>query len=384
MQLIKKSFRPYLNLLENIFYNHDNIIKHSKAVAQLVAEICNKLNLHVEVKERAIKLAILHDIGKLRWIEKKKKNILISDYEASQFILSQLVEPSPEMKYIFYLKKYLDYDFLNSASIMSFPIETLVVCYADLQIIENKVVSFDERKKYVFNRYFKDTIREDEFSDFWMKRSVFCQRFKDFLLNNNFVKSDRNYYELLSYNTGGWLYGNEYTFLQFLAKKALITQLDFVEVGSWRGKSTILLAGVLKEQQSSNLLYCVDNWKGGTDDDCLRLANNVNIFYEFQNNTQSLFRYIKPIIGLSTERETLKKLPPKIGLLFLDGAHDYETIKEEITLYKELLDRNGIICFHDTDNPNYPGVRNAIREFITTDEFRFLGQESYIAAYQKK
>lgn len=382
MELSNQVYQPYLSLLEKIFIDNDNIIEHSKAVAKLTSRICDEINVHLEIKERAIKLAILHDIGKLKWLSEREKGNIIDDYKAGQYILSQINNSTSDIEYIFYLKKYLDYTFLNSASIMSFPIETLIVCYADLQVIENKIVSIDERKNYVYKRYFKTTSRESEFGEFWLQRINFFRRFEDYLSERN-PNSKKNYYQLLALNTGGWLYGEEYSFLQELSRIAITTKKDFVEVGSWRGKSAILLAGVLKENSSTNILYCVDDWKGGTDLDCLRLAKSVDIFYEFQNNTKNLSEYIIPIKGLSTDESTLEKLPNKIGLIFLDGAHDYDTVKKEISLYRNRIANHGIICFHDTDNPNYPGVRKAFEEFLDNNEFKFIGQKSYIAAFQK-
>ena len=37
----------------------------------------------------------------------------------------------------------------------------------------------------------------------------------------------------------------------------------------------------------------------------------------------------------------------KLDLLFIDGDHSYEGVKNDFELYSSLVKENGLICFHD-------------------------------------
>ena len=80
---------------------------------------------------------------------------------------------------------------------------------------------------------------------------------------------------------------------------------NFVEVGSWFGKSTNYLATKIRESKNNINFTCVDTWKG-TDDEELHqnIVNTFNgdIFYEFIDNTvlsnnYGTFNIIKDIVN---------------------------------------------------------------------------------------
>lgn len=376
MELTSK-YQAYIQLLQLKFGNeHSHIIDHVLAVAKLTQSICTERRIHPIIEERAIKLALIHDLGKIQWLQDRE----LSDFEATQLALKSVSSdfiPS-DIDYIIYLLKYFNYEILNGASIMSFPIEVLVVAFADLHVIENESVSIELRGEYLKQKYFEN-VNSENFTKFWNLRIDFVNKFNDYF-NYLEVPKDANSIISLALYTGGWLYKGEYELLIKASELAKNTNSHFVEVGSWRGKSTVLIANSLF---GSNLnLYCIDNWQGGTDTDCLRLAKSFDMKTEFDNNTKLFGKNIRTIIGLSTEQNVIDLLPKQIGFIFFDGAHDYETVKQEIDIYLPMLVEGGVLCFHDTDNPRYPGVRKVIDEKISPF-LSFVGQASYLSVYQK-
>jgi predicted O-methyltransferase YrrM len=57
-------------------------------------------------------------------------------------------------------------------------------------------------------------------------------------------------------------------------------------------------------------------------------------------------------------------LPYKIDMVFIDGDHRYETVVKDIKKAFELLKPGGLICGHDYDHPNWPGVKQAVDEYV--------------------
>lgn len=71
----------------------------------------------------------------------------------------------------------------------------------------------------------------------------------------------------------------------------------------------------------------------------------------------------------------------KIDLLFIDGDHSYEGVKQDFDLYSSILSDNGIIIIHDTD-PNYEETL-IVSEDAKKDHYRFDGPAKLIKELEK-
>ena len=56
--------------------------------------------------------------------------------------------------------------------------------------------------------------------------------------------------------------------------------------------------------------------------------------------------------------------------VFLDGGHAYETVKNDLNYSKPVLENNGTILCDDYDLTYAPGVKQAIDEFISENNFK--------------
>lgn len=52
-----------------------------------------------------------------------------------------------------------------------------------------------------------------------------------------------------------------------------------------------------------------------------------------------------------------------LDLVFIDADHEYEGVKRDIALWAPKVRTGGIIAGHDYDQPDFPGVRQAVDEF---------------------
>ena len=69
----------------------------------------------------------------------------------------------------------------------------------------------------------------------------------------------------------------------------------------------------------------------------------------------------------------LKKMDmSKIDYVFLDGGHDYLTVKNDLNFCKEVVVNGGIVLCDDYDLSYAPGVKKAIDEFININSFKCL------------
>ena len=60
----------------------------------------------------------------------------------------------------------------------------------------------------------------------------------------------------------------------------------------------------------------------------------------------------------------------KIDYVFLDGGHEYNTVKNDLECCKEVILNNGTILCDDYDLSYAAGVKKAIDEFIENNSFK--------------
>jgi len=139
----------------------------------------------------------------------------------------------------------------------------------------------------------------------------------------------------------GWLLNNEAVMLFEVAKscKGII-----VEIGSWKGKSTVCLALGSKEGNNAKV-YAVDPH---INTPCHKnYSKGEGTFSEFIRNLQKsgVSESVFPIVKKS--KEASADFNHKIDFLFIDGDHSYNSVKEDFELWFPKLITGGIIAFHD-------------------------------------
>lgn len=138
-----------------------------------------------------------------------------------------------------------------------------------------------------------------------------------------------------------------------------------VEIGSWKGKSTIWLAQGFIDNGKPGCIYAIDPHTGSSE----HQLNNASVwtFDQFKENIKksNVGAIIKPIV--KTSSAAVNETPAAINLLFIDGAHEYEFVNEDYALYAPRLVEGGFIAFHDTP---WPGVQKVISHVFTTDGFK--------------
>lgn len=124
-----------------------------------------------------------------------------------------------------------------------------------------------------------------------------------------------------------------------------------VEIGSYKGGSTIMLALGSKVAHREKI-YAVDPHKNY--DMMLGWVGKEKIPQStlgiFKRNIKDLkvTDQVIPLVGLSSEMAKGWKLP--IRLLWIDGDHAYFRVKEDFLLWERYLTKGGIIALHDTKN----------------------------------
>ena len=162
----------------------------------------------------------------------------------------------------------------------------------------------------------------------------------------------------------GW--GGDHKIFEDLISK--IKPNVIIEVGIWKGQSTINMANILKKYNIDGKIYCVDTFLGSADmwDQVLMLNEfqYPQIYYQFLSNVfiTENERYIIPCLNTSNAcYEKFKYKDIKADLIYLDASHLADDVYNDIKKYFQLLNPGGII-FGD-DYSIWPGVEIGLRKF---------------------
>lgn len=136
-----------------------------------------------------------------------------------------------------------------------------------------------------------------------------------------------------------------------------------VEVGAFLGKSTVYLGQKLKESGKKGRIFAVDTWEGTPGEtEHERIKTEVgDLFTAFKNN---LIEYgvddvVSPV--KMSSYEAAKEFAHRgVDFVFLDAAHDYESVYEDMTLWWPKVDK--LMAGHDF-HPSWPGVVGAVVDF---------------------
>jgi MMP 1-O-methyltransferase len=154
----------------------------------------------------------------------------------------------------------------------------------------------------------------------------------------------------------GWLRDGEGELLFRLARSCQ-GRGAIVEIGSWKGKSTIWLAKGSMASDSVKV-WAVDPHTGS------EALGRVNTFEEFKRNIMSagLGEMVTPIVQPSQEAAAGFKAP--IELIFIDGAHDYASARADFDAWFPKVVDGGTVAFHDVLDPACDGPRRVVLECV--------------------
>jgi MMP 1-O-methyltransferase len=183
--------------------------------------------------------------------------------------------------------------------------------------------------------------------------NAFCRRY---------VATNKKNAELLSAKRSadsveGWLLDAEGPLLYSLALNC-VGRGAVVEIGSWKGKSTIYL-GKGSKAGNNVTIYTVDPHTEGYEH---KLFGEVATFEEFNSNiiNAGVADIVTPIVKTSVEAASDFARPCE--LIFIDGSHEYQFVRTDFELWFPKLVDGGIMAFHDT--LGWEGPRKVVTELV--------------------
>ena len=174
--------------------------------------------------------------------------------------------------------------------------------------------------------------------------------------------------------TIGWLTKPE---AKLLWETALDGGQDILEIGTYCGRSAVLLAQAIK-QKPLRRLFCCDPFLAGFDGMVTPSADEI--FLTMARGLLTGASALQVHICWQTE-EGLKRHWDKnhrLSLLYLDGCHSYEATLGALRRWAPLAD---VVALHDYGR-SHPGVAQAVKSYETLWAFSLKAVAGNLAVFQ--
>jgi predicted O-methyltransferase YrrM len=159
----------------------------------------------------------------------------------------------------------------------------------------------------------------------------------------------------------GWMTPDELNWLSCEAGK-LPEHGSWLEVGTWRGRSA---SAVILSLPHNAVFRSIDSWCGTTEIDPASAGTPDAALAEWTDTSQQLKR-LREDVMIITQRMT--SLAAAITMddelfdtVFIDGAHDYKSAKDDILAWLPKVKPGGMICGHDRADD---GAHTALTEIF--------------------
>jgi len=156
-----------------------------------------------------------------------------------------------------------------------------------------------------------------------------------------------------------------------------------VEIGSYCGRSTVLLASAARTVNQAVRVYAIDPHDGevGAADSREGVRNEVSTLLRFRANLDSagVADAVVPIVQQSWEVSWQQP----IALLLIDGLHDYESVARDFLHFEPYLSIGGYVAFHDCDE-RFPGVKSFAGSVATDPAYEEVGRSASLIVFRRR
>ncbi|MDD2898959.1 MAG: class I SAM-dependent methyltransferase [Desulfuromonadaceae bacterium] len=149
--------------------------------------------------------------------------------------------------------------------------------------------------------------------------------------------------------------------------KRLPNKARILEIGSYQGGSTLAMGHAIAGTEVE--LYCLDPWSNYLDQgdfadfEYSKISDDFRIINNFIKNTAFIGDNLRMLRGKTNAFAEL--LAGKdFDFIFIDGAHDYDSIRFDIKVAFSALRPGGFVCGHDYHSEGH-GVVRAVNELIS-------------------
>ena len=162
---------------------------------------------------------------------------------------------------------------------------------------------------------------------------------------------------------------------------------DLVELGCYEGDTSLLLAELLRKNNSQKKLWIYDSFEGLPEKSEADYSAAGEAFKKgelYVSKREVKLRFLRANLPVPVIKKAWfedlndEDLPTMICFAFLDGDL-YDSIKVSLRLIEKKMTEGGIIVVHDYNNPELPGVTKAVDEWCKRVNYTKLTTKETLA-----
>jgi glycosyltransferase involved in cell wall biosynthesis len=181
----------------------------------------------------------------------------------------------------------------------------------------------------------------------------------------------------------GWLEEEEADLLIAASARSLMSLPGphaLVEVGSYCGRSTVVLGAVAKQLSPGTKVYAIDPHDGkvGALDQGVRSV--APTFEKFKRHITAA-QLSDVVVAIQKHSYDVIWDRP-ISFLFVDGLHDYANVARDFYQFERWVVPNGLIAFHDYAD-YYPGVKAFVDELLSAGGYQKICLQKSMMVIQR-
>ena len=162
----------------------------------------------------------------------------------------------------------------------------------------------------------------------------------------------------------------------------------FLEIGVFHGVTARNVCELLFKIHNNDFKYIGLDLFEKNDENKSEIIPNTNfsnplkqIYFKYikkqdpytKEAVEDLLKKFKDNVHLikGNSNKVLKKIDmTKIDYVFLDGGHDYVTVKNDLNSCSDVIDNNGTILCDDYNLSYAPGVKKAVDEYVENNNYK--------------
>lgn len=184
----------------------------------------------------------------------------------------------------------------------------------------------------------------------------------------------------------GWLEDGEADLLitsvsEALVRATRVREPALVEIGSFCGRSTVVVGSTLKAFGPTAVrLFAIDpheGYLGSVDGTVIQESRTLPTFLRTITSA-GIYELVVPIVARATDVRWTRP----VMFLFVDGLHDFASVRADITHFDPFVCPGGLVAFHDYADL-FPGVVRVVDNLLAGGTYRLANQIQSLVVLEK-
>jgi predicted O-methyltransferase YrrM len=145
---------------------------------------------------------------------------------------------------------------------------------------------------------------------------------------------------------------------------------NFVEVGSFMGKSAAYMCVEIINSGKEIFFDCVDTWEGSVEHQELDVIKNKQLYDVFMDNMKDFMHVVNPLKMASVDAARCFD-DESLDFVFIDASHEEQDVKDDIDAWLPKVKKGGVLA---GDDWGFEGVVKAVQSKFLNTQYDIRGR----------